>query len=314
MTSEQQPHHRHPDQRFARRVHFIDERSLQMAEVHILLTGLAFGESPRWHEGRLWVADWGAKEILAVTPEGEREVIVTVSFPSFPLCFDWLPDGHLLLVSAREGRLLRLEPGGELVTHADLSGLARKGYPWNEIVIDGRGNAYLNNQGFDFPGGQFAPGTIALLTPTGTLRQVAEGIAFPNGMAVTPDNSTLIVAESYGNRLTAFDIDADGSLSHRRVWTETGADHPDGICLDADGMIWYADVGNKHCVRVREGGEVLHTIELDRGCFACMLGGTDGQALFVVATEWKGAEQMADGSRSGQILTVRAPAPHAGWP
>jgi sugar lactone lactonase YvrE len=285
-----------------------------MAEVHILLTGLAFGESPRWHEGRLWVADWGAKEILAVTAEGEREVIVRVSFPSFPLCFDWLPDGHLLLVSAREGRLLRLEPGGDLVTHADLSGLARKGYPWNEIVVDGRGNVYLNNQGFDFPGGQFAPGTIALLTPDGTLRQVAEGIAFPNGMAVTPDNSTLIVAESYGNRLTAFDIDADGSLSHRRIWAETGGDHPDGICLDADGMIWYADVGNKHCVRVREGGEVLHTIELDRGCFACMLGGTDGQALFVVATEWKGAEQMADGSRTGQILTVRAPAPHAGWP
>jgi sugar lactone lactonase YvrE len=314
MTSEQQPHHRHPDQRFARRVHFIDERSLQMAEVHILLTGLAFGESPRWHEGRLWVADWGAKEILAVTPEGEREVIVTVSFPSFPLCFDWLPDGHLLLVSSRQGLLQRLEPSGELVTHADLSGLARKGYPWNEIVIDGRGNAYLNNQGFDFPGGQFAPGTIALLTPTGALRQVADGIAFPNGMAVTPDNSTLIVAESYGNRLTAFDIDADGSLSRRRVWAETGADHPDGICLDTDGMIWYADVGNKHCVRVREGGEVLQTIELDRGCFACMLGGTDGQALFVVATEWKGAEQMADGSRTGQILTVRAPAPHAGWP
>jgi sugar lactone lactonase YvrE len=314
MTSEQQPHHRHPDQRFARRVHFIDERSLLMAEVHTLLTGLAFGESPRWHEGRLWVADWGAQEILAVSLEGEREVIVTVSFPSFPLCFDWLPDGHLLLVSSRQGLLQRLEPGGELVTHADLSGLARKGYPWNEIVIDGRGNAYLNNQGFDFPGGQFAPGTIALLTPTGTLRQVAEGIAFPNGMAVTPDNSTLIVAESYGNRLTAFDIDADGSLSRRRVWAETGADHPDGICLDTDGMIWYADVGNKHCVRVREGGEVLHTIELDRGCFACMLGGTDGQALFVVATEWKGAEQMADGSRTGQILTVRAPAPHAGWP
>src|SRR5579864_3468979 len=111
-----------------------------MPELHTLLTGLAFGESPRWHEGRLWVADWGAKEILAVTPEGQREVIVTVSFPSFPLCFDWLPDGHLLLVSSREGRLLRLEPGGELVIHADLNSLARQGYPWNEIVIDGRGN------------------------------------------------------------------------------------------------------------------------------------------------------------------------------
>lgn len=285
-----------------------------MPELHTLLTGLAFGESPRWHQGRLWVADWGAQEILAVGLEGKPEVIVKVSFPSFPMCFDWLPDGHLLIVSSRDGRLLRLESGGELVTHADLSGLARKGHPWNEIVVDGRGNAYINNQGFDFPGGAFAPGTIALLTPDGAVRQVADGIAFPNGMAVTPDNATLIVAESYGNRLTAFDIDASGNLSQRRVWAETGTDHPDGICLDAEGALWYADVGNKRCVRVREGGEVLQTLELDRGCFACMLGGADGKTLFIVATEWKGAENMADGSRTGQILTVRAPAAHAGWP
>jgi sugar lactone lactonase YvrE len=292
----------------------LHERSFPVPELQTLFTGLAFGESPRWHNGRLWVADWGAQEILAVDLEGKREVIVKVSFPSFPLCFDWLPDGRFLLVSSREGRLLRREPGGSLVTHADLSSLSQKGHPWNEIVIDGRGNAYLNNQGFDFPGGQFAPGTIALLTPDGVARQVADGIAFPNGMAVTPDNSTLIVAESYGNRLTAFDIDASGSLFNRRVWAETGADHPDGICLDAEGALWYADVGNKHCVRVHEGGEVLHTIELDRGCFACMLGGADGQTLFIVATEWKGAEQIADGSRTGQVLTVRASAPHAGWP
>jgi sugar lactone lactonase YvrE len=286
-----------------------------MPEMHTLLTGLAFGESPRWHDGRLWVADWGAQEILAVTREGKREVIVKVSFPSFPMCFDWLPDGHFLLVSSRDGLLLRRESGGELLTHADLSGLAKKGLPWNEIVIDGRGNAYINNQGFDFPGGEFAPGTIALLTPDGTTRQVADGIAFPNGMAVTPDNSTLIVAESYGNQLTAFAIDASGSLSHRRVWAETGTDHPDGICLDADGALWYADVGSKHCVRVREGGEVLQTIELDRGCFACMLGGADSKTLFMVATEWKGAEEnMSEGSRTSQILTVQAPAPHAGWP
>ncbi len=286
-----------------------------MPALQTLLTGLAFGESPRWHDGRLWFADWGAQEIIAVNLEGKSEVIVKVSFPSFPMCFDWLPDGHLLLVSSRNGLLLRMESGGELLTHADLSRLSEKGHPWNEIVIDGRGNAYINNQGFDFPGGQFAPGTIALLTPDGTTRQVADGIAFPNGMAVTPDNSTLLVAESYGNQLTAFDIAASGSLSHRRVWAETGTDHPDGICLDGEGALWYADVGSKHCVRVREGGEVLQTIELDRGCFACMLGGADSKTLFLVATEWKGAqENMADGSRTGQILTVRAPAPHAGWP
>jgi len=162
------------------------ERSLQMPELHTLLTGLAFGESPRWHEGRLWVADWGAQEILAVTLEGQREVIVKVSFPSFPMCFDWLPDGRFLLVSSRDGLLLRRESGGELLTHADLSGLAKKGLPWNEIVIDGRGNAYINNQGFDFPGGEFAPGTIALLTPDGTTRQVADGIAFPSAHGGDP--------------------------------------------------------------------------------------------------------------------------------
>ncbi len=157
-----------------------------MPELHTLLTGLAFGESPRWHEGRLWVADWGAQEILAVTLEGQREVIVKVSFPSFPMCFDWLPDGRFLLVSSRDGLLLRRESGGELLTHADLSGLAKKGLPWNEIVIDGRGNAYINNQGFDFPGGEFAPGTIALLTPDGTTRQVADGIAFPSAHGGDP--------------------------------------------------------------------------------------------------------------------------------
>ena len=286
-----------------------------MPEMHTLLTGLAFGESPRWHDGRLWFADWGAQEIIAVNLEGKSEVIVKVRFPSFPMCFDWLPDGQLLIVSSRNGLLLRMESGGSLVTHADLSRLSEKGHPWNEIVIDGRGNAYINNQGFDFPGGEFAPGTIALLTPDGAARQVADGIAFPNGMAVTPDNSTLIVAESYGNKLTAFDIAADGSLSNRRVWADTGKDHPDGICLDVEGALWYAEVGSKRCVRVRKGGEVLQTIELDRGCFACMLGGADRKTLFMVATEWKGAEEnMTDGSRTGQILTVRAPAPHAGRP
>src|SRR5205085_9973499 len=281
--------------------------------LQILMTGIAFGESPRWHDDRLWFSDWGAQQVIAVDLEGKSEVIVHVQFPSFPMCIDFLPNGHLLVVSARDGLLLCMEPDGSLVTYADLTGLSD--HPWNEVVVDGRGNAYVNNIGFDFPGGNFAPGIIALVTPDGSARQVADGIAFPNGMAVTPDNSTLIVAESYGNKLTAFDIEASGSLSHRRVWAETGTDHPDGICLDDEGALWYADVGNKHCVRIREGGEVLQTIELDRGCFACMLGGTDSRTLFMVATEWKGGEEkMADGSQTGQILTIQAPAPHAGWP
>ncbi len=283
-------------------------------QVKNLLSGLAFPESPRWRDDRLWFADWGAQEIIAVDLGGSSEVMVQLHFPAFPMSIDCLPDGRLLVVSARDGLLLRREPDGSLVTHADLSSLAEKGHPWNEIVVDGRGNAYLNNQGFEFPGSQFAPGTIALLTPEGRARRVADGIAFPNGMAVTPDNSTLIVAESYGKRLTAFDIAADGGLSNRRVWADLDGGVPDGICVDAEGAVWYGDVPNKRCVRVREGSEVLQTIDLDRGCFACMLGGADRRTLFMVANEWRGTEQMADGARMGQILTIEARAGGAGWP
>jgi sugar lactone lactonase YvrE len=280
-------------------------------EPQMLITGIAFGESPRWHDGRLWFADWGAQELIAVDLEGRSEVVVRV--PSFPFCLDWLPDGRLLIVSARDRLLLRREPDGSLATHADLSGLSD--YPWNEIVVDGRGTAYVNNIGFEFPCGEFAPGTVALLTPDGSVRQVADGVAFPNGMAVTPDNSTLIVAESYANKLTAFDIVEDGGLSNRRVWADLGDGVPDGLCLDAEGAVWYADVPNKRCVRVREGGEVLQTIDLDRGCFACMLGGPDGKTLFLVAQEWRGMESAADEEeRTGQILTAPAPAASAGWP
>jgi sugar lactone lactonase YvrE len=274
------------------------------------MSGLAFGESPRWHDDRLWFCDWGAQEVLAVDLEGKSEVILRVQ--SFPFCIDWLPDGRLLIVSASDRLLLRREPDGSLVTQADLGRLAR--HPWNDIVVDGRGNAYIGNIGFDFGVGDFAPGILALVTPAGAARQVADGVAFPNGLVVTPDNSTLILAESYAGKLTAFDIAANGSLSHQRVWADLDGGVPDGICLDAEGAVWYADVPNKRCVRVREGGEVLQTINLDRGCFACMLGGVDGRTLFLVAREWRGPESMADESRTGQVLTIEAPAPRAGWP
>lgn len=189
------------------------------------------------------------------------------------------------------------------MTHADLVGLART--PWNEIVVDGRGNAYVNNIGFDFPEGEFTTGIVAFVPPDGRARQVADGVAFPNGMVVTPDNGTLIVAESYAGQLTAFDIAAGGDLSGRRVWAAVDGSAPDGICLDADGAVWYGDVPNTRCVRVREGGEVLDTVELDRGCFACALGGPDGRTLFLVAAEWPSA------GPTGQVLTVDAPTPAA---
>jgi len=272
-------------------------------ELKTLLTGLAMGESPRWHERRLWFSDWGAQEIVAADLDGKSEVVVRTSF-GLPFCIDWLPDGRLLIVAGRENRLVREEFDGSLVTHADLRGVSDKG--WNEIVVDGRGNAYVNG----------GPGIIALVTADRSARQVADGIAFPNGMAITPDNQTLIIAESHGKRLTAFDIAGDGSLSNRRVWADLGGGVPDGICIDADNAVWYADVPNKCCVRVREGGEVLQTINLDRGCFACMLGGTRKRTLFLIVTEWRGMDNIPDvaQARTGQVLTIEVPAPGCGWP
>src|SRR5262245_37366226 len=266
------------------------------------MTGIAMGESPRWHENRLWFSDWGAQQIIAVGLDGNSEVVVRTPF-GLPFCIDWLPNGRLLIVSGREALVVRWEYDGSLVTHANLRGLSDK--DWNEIVVDGRGNVYVN-------GGL----GIALLTPGGSARQVADNIAFPNGMAITPDNLTLIIAESHGKRLTAFDIATDGTLANRRVWADLGSGVPDGICVDAENAVWYADVPNRRCVRVREGGEVLQTIQLDRGCFACMLGGTDRKTLFLVATEWRGMENIpaVARARTGQVLTVDAPAAGVGWP
>jgi sugar lactone lactonase YvrE len=282
-----------------------------MTDLDVLMSGISFGESPRWHEGRLWFADWGAEELIALDPDGGSEVVARV--PSFPFSIDWLPDGRLVIISSRHRALLTLAADGSLVTHADLSGLAARP-PGNEIVVDARGNTYVNGPGFNFMKGEpFAPGTVALVTPAGDARLVADGIAFPNGMAITPDGGTLIVADSYGRELTAFDIESDGGLSNRRVWADLGEGAPDGICLDAEGAVWYADVPNRRCVRVRHGGEVLNSVEVDRGCFACMLGGSDGHTLFIVAREWHGPD-VTRGAGTGQILATRAPAAHAGRP
>jgi sugar lactone lactonase YvrE len=268
-----------------------------------LLTGRVFGESARWHEGRFWFTDWGTHEIIAIDGDGRSEVVVRVPFSSFPFCIDWLPDGRLVIVSSSDQPLLRQEVDGSMVPHGDLSVLSNKG--WNEIAVDGRGNSYINGGGFNLMAGEpYAPGIIALVDSHGLARVVADGIAFPNGMAVTPDGSTLIVAESYGKRLTAFDIARDGSLENRRVWADLGNNVPDGICIGGVDSIWYADVPNKCCVHVREGGEVLQTVLLDRGCFSCAIGGVDRQTLFIVAAEWLGPAKMFQGPRTGQVLAM----------
>jgi sugar lactone lactonase YvrE len=274
-----------------------------------LLTGRGLVESPRWHGDRLYFSDWSAGEVLAVDLAGHSEVIARVK--SLPLCTAWLPDGHLVIVSSPDGRLLRLETDGSLVTHADLG---RPG--WNDIVVDGRGNVYVNGAGFNpMAGEEFRPGSVYVVTADGAVRQVADDIAFPNGMAVTADNSTLIVADSYRHQLVAFDVGADGGLSGRRVWADLGDGVPDGICTDAQGAVWYADVPNQRCVRVAAGGTVLQTVNLDRGGFACALGGPERSTLFIVAADWRGmtdSEMVSAGS--GQVLAVDVEVPGAGWP
>ena len=279
------------------------------SKTSVLLGGLAYVESARWHDNRLWFAHWGTEEIVAVDLEGSSEVVAQ-GRPGLGWSIDWLPDGRLLVTGEE---LSRREPDGTMVRHADLRGVSE--YGWNEIVVDGNGNAYVNGPGFDMMGGgEFAPGIIALLRPDGSAETVGKDVAFPNGMAVTPDGSKLIVADSYAKELIGFEIKEDGRLANRTTWADLGDGVPDGICIDAEGAVWYADVPNKRCVRVREGGEVLQTIEVDRGCFACMLGGADGRTLFMTAQEWNGPEGIFNEPRTGQVLAIEAPAAHAGHP
>lgn len=282
-----------------------------MSAPRVLVDGLVVGESTRWHGDRVWLAHWGTREVLAVDPVGNREVMATVPV-DVAYSIDWLPDGRLLVTSGPEGRLLRQESDGSLVDHVDLTGVGFDGL--NEIVVDGHGNVYVNGgNDFDPPEGVI-PGGIALVTPDRVVRQVADRLAFPNGMAVTPDNTTLIVAESHTRRLTAYDIAADGNLSNRRTWADLGEDPPDGICPDAEGAVWYADVLHGRCVRVAEGGRILRTVDVDRGCFACALGGPDGSTLFIAAAQWRGPEHFFDEPYTGQLLAAEAAAPGAGWP
>jgi sugar lactone lactonase YvrE len=281
-----------------------------MSEPRTLVSDLFVGESPRWHDGRLWFANWGvAQQIVAADLDGNTEVIARG--PKLAgYCIDWLPDGPLLVTG--EDQLLRVQADGSLATYADLAGV---GNALNEIVVDGRGNIYVNSVGFRFGEEEFRPGSIELVTPDGAARRVADDIWFPNGMVITPDNSTLIVAESWARRLTAFDIELDGSLSGRRVWANVTGD---GITMDAEGAIWTSDVADDRPIvqRVREGGEVLDQIELDGACFACMLGGQDGTTLFLMVADWQGVDKMGEmfQSRTGRALTIEVTVPHAGRP
>ena len=285
-------------------------------KTRVLLDGLAMGESPRWRAGRLWFPHWGTPEIIAVDLEGKAEVVARGP-AGLGHSIGWLPDGRLLVTGGP--RLTRHEPDGSTAAHVDLSPISP--HVWSELTVDGRGNIYVNSIGFDFTEmservkdrSRPATGVIALVTPDGKARKVADGIAFPNGMVITPDNRTLIVSESFTGKLLAFDVAADGTLSRRRVWAEGVA--PDGICLDADGAIWTSTWQNE-CVRVAEGGEVLDRIKLDRPCFATMLGGPRRCTLFMMANKFLGPDRFDEmlAMRAGQVLVAEVQTPGAGWP
>jgi sugar lactone lactonase YvrE len=269
----------------------------------LVLDGLGFPESTRWHNGRIWLCNWGAGEVLAAS-SGGREVTARVAPRTIPFSIDWLPDGRLLVIDGPRGLLLRQQPDGALSTVADLTGFGSP--PFNELVVDATGNAYVNG----------GPGLVVCVAPDGTSRKVADGLSWPNGMAVINDGRTLVVADSHAQQLVAFDVQDDSTLAGRRVWADL-EQAPDGICADADGAIWVATVPGKSCVRVREGGEILNVVSTDRGCFACMLGGEHGRTLFIAAAQWRGMEvAMNEGpGRTGQLLAVPdQPAPHAGRP
>jgi sugar lactone lactonase YvrE len=280
--------------------------------MRVIADGFTFLEGPRWHDGRLWVSDFFTHRVLAIdVAAGEAETICIVE--GQPSGLGWLPDGRLLVVSMLDRRLLRLEPDGELVEHADLSALAS--FHCNDMVVDAEGRAWVGNFGFDLHGPDPQPAFAELIRvdPDGTAHVVAGEMRFPNGSVVTPDGSTLIVAESTGRDLVAFTITDDGDLTERRVWADLGELVPDGICLDAEGAVWFAEPVRGGVHRVAEGGEILETIDTERPCFACMLGGDDRRTLFALTAMTSHPEQAPE-ARSAHIEAVEVAVPGAGLP
>jgi len=276
----------------------------------IIADGLSFPEGPRWHDGRLYYSDFYRHVVTAVGEDGEMEIVAEV--PNQPSGLGWLPDGRMLIVSMIDRKLLRREADGSLALHADLADIAT--FHCNDMVVDAEGRAYVGNFGFDTHGDDVEPqpANLALVHPDGRAEVAASGLEFPNGTVITPDGKTLIIGESRGRKLTAFDIAGDGALANRRVWADLSPHVPDGICLDAEGAIWVADPRGNCVIRVREGGEVTDTIEVGRGAFACMLGGANGTRLFVCTATGSGPH--AEARRDGRIEACDVEVPRAGLP
>jgi sugar lactone lactonase YvrE len=280
-----------------------------MTDLTILLDGLYFGEGPRWRDGHLYLSDFYAHEVLRVDLDGNRERVAHV--PEQPSGLGWLPDGTMLIVSMKDRKLLKLTDDGP-VEHADLSPVA--GYHCNDMVVSAEGRAYVGNFGYNhYTEPEEKAANLARVDPDGSVHCAATGLRFPNGSIITPDGKTLVVGETRGNCLTAWDIAANGALSNQRIWADLGENFPDGICLDAEGAIWVADPRLKETIRVREGGEITHRIPTgDYGSYACMLGGDDRKTLFICTAPGSGPD--AAEARNGRIEYCRVEVPGAGLP
>lgn len=269
-----------------------------------LLGGLRFAEAPRWHNDRLWFSDFFRQEVMAVTEQGQSEVMFRLD--DSPSGLGWRPDGSLLVVSMHHQQLLAWR-GGVLARVADLS--THAGGPCNDMVVDAQGRAYVGNFGFDLYAKEEACATCLLRVDLdGSVHRVAEDMWFPNGMAITPDGQTLMVAETFRNRLTAFTIAPDGSLKNRRVFAELQGVFPDGLCLDAEGAVWVADARGHAVLRVVEGLGVVERVSTgEHQSYACMLGGADGHTLFICTAPGVGPE--AGELQQGRIefTTVKVP-------
>lgn len=279
-------------------------------EFETLVDGVNFGEGPRWHEGHLWYSDFYQHTVYRVTAGGDRTAMVVLE-DERPSGLGWMPDGDLLIVAMKSRQVLRWD-GSSLIQHADLSNLAT-GY-CNDMVLRSDGTAYVGNFGFDLESrADFAPAALIQISPDGAATIAADGLAFPNGTVLTPDEKTLIVGESFGGSYQAFDVAPDGSLSNKREWAAIAGTAPDGCCLDADGAIWFADATGSQLIRVAEGGEVLATVPTPMPVYACMLGGDDGRTLYALMAPGAHPDEVGD-KAGGMIASIRVDSPHAGRP
>ncbi len=291
----------------------------------VVADGLTYLEGPRWHQGRLWFVDFYTLGVYRVNDAGQAEKVLHV--PQQPSGLGWLPDGRMLVVSMKDRKILRQEHDGSVVTHAELWNLC--GGHANDMVVAPNGNAYVGNFGFDLMGGApYQSADLILVRPDGSAQTVAKDLCFPNGTVITPDGKKLIINELFGNRISQFDILPDGSLGPRRDFANFGDLSepdlgkrleqaqiiPDGLALDAEGAVWFADTLHRRAVRVAEGGKILDIIDTTpEGIFAVALGGADGKTLFLCAApDWDEANRSA--AREARMLSTTVSVGHAGTP